>query len=70
MSEMSRMSGISQGVINPRFCQVYLQMLLYSDLEEDDHIKLLSSTEEELEEALAYLRQQVTLTHSHTSANR
>ena len=37
---------------------VYLEVLLYSELEQDDHIKLLSSDRRELEDALGYLRQQ------------
>ena len=39
--------------------QVYLQLLLYSDIDEDDHIRLLSSSRHNLEDALAYLRQMV-----------
>ena len=38
---------------------MYLQFLLFSDLDEEDHIKLLSSSQDELEDALAYIRQLV-----------
>ena len=39
--------------------EVFLQLLLFSDIEEEDHIKLLSSSQTELWQGLAHLRQLV-----------